>query len=1014
MIVAIFLGVVVFREFNAVVHMVYEGDSQLTAMAPIVSGLEREAENSSGWIMENTRNNLKFMQSALRGLISDGNYYGPQMFRDGMVIRYEDGKVIFPDEMPEGMISIEGEPDPAGTMEATDMASLSNGILKEPGKDPQKVILSFIDISDDLFYVEWTPVSEMEEYIRLHDRVAEALDASEKAMGGILFVLDKSEEEGKETLKIKYSSGSYDIADDAETLASFDALIKGSGEMITIGEKQYSGTVAEMKNPGEYLVLLVPFQLDFFKNGFTSIILCLAMLFVAITLIVYMTSLQNYIKKHQLTPEQERAWKPSRVLRKVLTAGLICAIVIFGAAAFVETLSALQDTTMEAQNNLTNILSSAENVEVSEDAKETAEAGDNKEQKAGEKDAAAESPKEGNAAEQKTETEETVQGTDKVDVSAQNEEEEWYVYYGEQMASLLGNYPELATKEKLQEFCDDLQIDYIMLFDSTGAETLCNLPYYGCSLGVGQGEDGEDFKRLLNGVPSIVHQASEDMTLGLTRQNIGVTMPLKEAETPGALIMALLPEQTQRTTQGNDISSPLNYLINENVLYFGADSATGDILVSSYGGAFEGMNISNFGIGENTLKDGYMGFGSIEGSGCYLVTKGQNSMIYYYIQDTSDIFADVLPQGIIVLAAFVVLFLVLTAILFVGFTKKAFYKWAPLGEPPADPESSGFDSGEYEDDNRFVVSRKKWKCMLPEKKAGSVFRLSLYGLLLLVIIYEVILIVTKNRSGSSVIQFIISGNWMKGFNLFSVCAIVLMIIIMMLAVAFVKWILSFLPNILERNGETICKLLYSFVNYAAILLALYFALDYLGFNPSAIIASLGVVGLALSFGAKDMIADIFAGTSIVFENSFQVGDQVEIGGFRGRVESIGIRTTRLVNASMNVKILNNKDIKDVINYSRYTSWCSVSIRVPASQSLERVREIMNRELPAIGEKNEMILQGPFYVGAAEVHGTVVTLRFSAECEGRFIPKVTAFLNEEIIEMMKREGIEMLRMPDRNA
>jgi hypothetical protein len=138
MIVAIFLGVVVFREFNAVVHMVYEGDSQLTAMAPIVSGLEREAENSSGWIMENTRNNLKFMQSALRGLISDGNYYGPQMFRDGMVIRYEDGKVIFPDEMPEGMISIEGEPDPAGTMEATDMAFYPTGSLRNRERSRRK------------------------------------------------------------------------------------------------------------------------------------------------------------------------------------------------------------------------------------------------------------------------------------------------------------------------------------------------------------------------------------------------------------------------------------------------------------------------------------------------------------------------------------------------------------------------------------------------------------------------------------------------------------------------------------------------------------------------------------------------------------------------------------------------------------------------------------------------------------------------------------------------------------
>ena len=157
-----------------------------------------------------------------------------------------------------------------------------------------------------------------------------------------------------------------------------------------------------------------------------------------------------------------------------------------------------------------------------------------------------------------------------------------------------------------------------------------------------------------------------------------------------------------------------------------------------------------------------------------------------------------------------------------------------------------------------------------------------------------------------------------------------------------------------------------------------------------------------------MIADIFAGVTIIFEDSFQVGDAVMIGNFRGVIENIGIRTTKIVNGSKHVKIVNNKDIKDVINLSKYNARVSVVISIPATQSLTKVREILERELPAIGEKNDNIIAGPFYNGVTEVRGYIVKLRFRAECDGKYFMSVNNYLNEEILEMMKREGIEIIR------
>lgn len=173
---------------------------------------------------------------------------------------------------------------------------------------------------------------------------------------------------------------------------------------------------------------------------------------------------------------------------------------------------------------------------------------------------------------------------------------------------------------------------------------------------------------------------------------------------------------------------------------------------------------------------------------------------------------------------------------------------------------------------------------------------------------------------------------------------------------------------------------------------------------STILTGLGIVGVAISFGAKDMIADIFAGISIVFEGAFQVGEMIQLRNFEGRVESIGIRMTKIVSRDNSLMIINNKDLKEVINLSRLTSWVTVSVRISIAQSLPYVREVLEQELPAIGKKSELILKGPVFLGVRETNGTTGTITVTAECRSKDFGKTQSYLNEEVVELLKRKEI----------
>lgn len=153
-----------------------------------------------------------------------------------------------------------------------------------------------------------------------------------------------------------------------------------------------------------------------------------------------------------------------------------------------------------------------------------------------------------------------------------------------------------------------------------------------------------------------------------------------------------------------------------------------------------------------------------------------------------------------------------------------------------------------------------------------------------------------------------------------------------------------------------------------------------------------------------MVADILAGITIVFEGEFQVGDIIEIEGFRGTVQEIGVRTTKLIGEGDNIRIVGNRDIKNVTNMTRLNSWYTLSLSLPVTESIHHIETVLEQNLAAVGKGCPVIISGPYYKGVTDLDSTQMTIQINAECREQDLESVRRYLNRELRDLFAREKI----------
>ena len=252
------------------------------------------------------------------------------------------------------------------------------------------------------------------------------------------------------------------------------------------------------------------------------------------------------------------------------------------------------------------------------------------------------------------------------------------------------------------------------------------------------------------------------------------------------------------------------------------------------------------------------------------------------------------------------------------------------------------------------------------------------------------------------------GDMLKGIhiNLISIVQVIMMVLLVLALENLILWAVGLIKPKNPR-AQTLLSIFGSIMRYITAIVIICWGLTILGANVRTIVAGVGIIALIIGFGAESLIADMVTGVFMLFENQYNVGDYIEVGGFRGKVTNIGIRTTSLEDAGGNVKIINNSMMTNLLNRSDHTSRAVSTIGIPYETDLEALEAKIPDMMKGILERHSNILLAePVYLGVDALADSSVNLKFVAEVEDKDIFSAARVLNRELFLEFRKAGVEV--------
>ena len=206
----------------------------------------------------------------------------------------------------------------------------------------------------------------------------------------------------------------------------------------------------------------------------------------------------------------------------------------------------------------------------------------------------------------------------------------------------------------------------------------------------------------------------------------------------------------------------------------------------------------------------------------------------------------------------------------------------------------------------------------------------------------------------------------------------------------------------ERHRQrtlTMGSLLRSIVTFTVAIITALTVMSIFGIPLGPLLASAGVGGVALGFGAQSLVKDFLSGIFMILEDQYGVGDIVDTGEAIGTVEEVSLRVTRLRDGSGVVWYVRNGEIIRIGNKSQGWSTALVDIPVSYAENLERVIPLIRDVVHRLDEEEawkDKLLEEPQVLGVESVSGTAVTIRVLAKTA----PEQQYGVSREIRERVK--------------
>lgn len=212
----------------------------------------------------------------------------------------------------------------------------------------------------------------------------------------------------------------------------------------------------------------------------------------------------------------------------------------------------------------------------------------------------------------------------------------------------------------------------------------------------------------------------------------------------------------------------------------------------------------------------------------------------------------------------------------------------------------------------------------------------------------------------------------------------------------------------NKKLNSVVSILSNILKYITYFLAILVILNIFGVNTNSLIATAGVGGIIIAFGVQSVVRDLFNGIFILFDDQYNIGDEVVINGINGEVVSINIRNTTIRGFDGSINIISHGSITTVTNKSKQNQRSMVDIFLPLDADIEKVRGIIEKFSKIFEKENTTITETPNYFGvtAVGVNYLKITVRLwskaskQAENEKKY--------REGILSALKKENIEFLK------
>lgn len=209
----------------------------------------------------------------------------------------------------------------------------------------------------------------------------------------------------------------------------------------------------------------------------------------------------------------------------------------------------------------------------------------------------------------------------------------------------------------------------------------------------------------------------------------------------------------------------------------------------------------------------------------------------------------------------------------------------------------------------------------------------------------------------------------------------------------------------RRRLQTLSATFRGITQTVILFIGLMIFLKKLGADVTPILASAGVVGIAVGLGAQSLIKDFFAGLLILLEDQYSVGDSVKIGDTSGTVELLTLRVTRVRGLDGSLTMIPNGGINAVVNFSKGWARVVLDVDIDYKEDVDRAMNVMLETAKRMWEENPAeIIEEPKMLGVDKLGGSSVTLRLLAKTKANKQADIGRELRRRVKLAFDREGI----------